>query len=216
MPSTSLTINAGQTQTYESVLRALATAGAAVKSQIPPQRAHFTVSEKAWGFPTGIEGDVGVQPAGDGRSIVTVETKLSSGTVLVIAAIGLVALFLALAVWGGFGFMLWLVAVGLQVWVSGVSAPGQAQRRIENAIHATAGSQVAAGAVAVAPAVITPPAPPQAPTAPVPAAPIQSGPARDSGDDVYTQIKKLSELKAAGALTSEEFDAKKAELLKRI
>jgi hypothetical protein len=216
MPSTTLTVNAGQAQAYESVVRALTTAGAAVKSQIPPQRAHFAISQKAWGVPTGLDGAVAVQQAADGRSIVTVDTKLSAGSVLVIAAMGLVALFLALAVWGGIGFMFWLVAVGLQLLISGVSVPGQVQRRIETAIHATAGGQVAAGGVAAAPAVVAPAAPPQTPVAPAAAAPTQAGPAPNGGDDVYTQIKKLSELKAAGALTAEEFDAKKAELLKRI
>jgi hypothetical protein len=38
-------------------------------------------------------------------------------------------------------------------------------------------------------------------------------PAAASTDDVYEQIRKLSELKDAGILTDEEFAAKKAQLL---
>ena len=57
-----------------------------------------------------------------------------------------------------------------------------------------------------APASSAPPPPP--PPAPSPAAP--------SGDEVLAQIRKLGELRDAGILTQEEFDTKKAELLKRL
>lgn len=41
-------------------------------------------------------------------------------------------------------------------------------------------------------------------------------PAAPSGDDLIEQVRKLGELRDAGLLTPEEFDAKKSELLKRI
>ena len=37
-----------------------------------------------------------------------------------------------------------------------------------------------------------------------------------ANDDVFDKIKKLSELKDMGAITQEEFDAKKAELLAKL
>jgi hypothetical protein len=48
-------------------------------------------------------------------------------------------------------------------------------------------------------------APQQAPAAPAPAAPAQ--------DDLIAQLKQLSDLKAAGILSEEEFAAAKAKLL---
>lgn len=43
-----------------------------------------------------------------------------------------------------------------------------------------------------------------------------SAPAAASGPDVMEQLKKLGELRDAGVLTPEEFDAKKADLLSRL
>jgi hypothetical protein len=53
-------------------------------------------------------------------------------------------------------------------------------------------------------------APGNAPAQPAPA------PAPASGDDVYAQLAKLGELRDAGILTAQEFEAKKAQLLGRI
>ncbi len=51
---------------------------------------------------------------------------------------------------------------------------------------------------------------PAAAAAPVPAPPPPSAP------DVYDHLRKLGELRDAGVLSQEEFDAKKAELLGRV
>ena len=71
----------------------------------------------------------------------------------------------------------------------GAEARGFAAR-----INAAASSQAAPAAAG---------APAAAPSAPAPS-------------DALEQIRKLGELKDAGLLTDEEFDAKKAELLKRV
>jgi len=52
--------------------------------------------------------------------------------------------------------------------------------------------------------------------APAPAPPGPAAPAAPTGDDVLAQIRKLGELHEAGILTQEEFDQKKAELLRRL
>ncbi|MRD46926.1 SPFH domain-containing protein [Caenimonas koreensis] len=49
-----------------------------------------------------------------------------------------------------------------------------------------------------------------------PAAPMELAPAAIKPDDVMATLEKLGELKAKGILTQEEFDAKKAELLKKL
>ena len=73
-----------------------------------------------------------------------------------------------------------------------------------SAVSNKAASNQAAKAQAAAP---PPPAPEVAPAgAPAPAAPALS-------DDVYEQLKKLGELREAGILTDEEFQAKKTQIL---
>ena len=51
--------------------------------------------------------------------------------------------------------------------------------------------------------------PPDATSAPAPAAPSQPA----LSDDVYDQLKKLGELREAGILTDDEFQAKKTQIL---
>jgi hypothetical protein len=73
-----------------------------------------------------------------------------------------------------------------------------------SAVSNKAASNQAAKAQAAAP---PPPAPEVAPAgAPAPGAPALS-------DDVYEQLKKLGELREAGILTDEEFQAKKTQIL---
>ncbi|PRX90842.1 SHOCT domain-containing protein [Allonocardiopsis opalescens] len=51
-----------------------------------------------------------------------------------------------------------------------------------------------------------------APAAPAPQAPAAAA----AADDVYEALRKLGELRDAGIVTADEFDAKKAELLRRV
>ena len=67
----------------------------------------------------------------------------------------------------------------------------------------------ASAIVPVAPGLI-----PQAPPAPAPEPP--PAPATPEPPDVLEQIRKLAELRDAGALTDEEFNAKKSDLLGRL
>jgi membrane protease subunit (stomatin/prohibitin family) len=48
------------------------------------------------------------------------------------------------------------------------------------------------------------------------AAPAAAAPAGVKAEDVMATLEKLGELKSKGILTQEEFDAKKAELLKKL
>ena len=59
--------------------------------------------------------------------------------------------------------------------------------------------------------------PAAAPVAPVAAALVPAvAPVGISPDEVMSTLEKLADLKAKGILTQEEFDAKKAELLKKL
>lgn len=74
-----------------------------------------------------------------------------------------------------------------------------------SAVSNKAASNQAAKAQAAAP-------PPPAP-APAETAPAASGAPAGLSDDVYEQLKKLGELREAGILTDEEFQAKKTQIL---
>jgi hypothetical protein len=67
----------------------------------------------------------------------------------------------------------------------------------------------------VAPAPVTAPAAP-APVAPAPAAPAAPAPAAMSADDVTRTLTALAGLRDSGAITPEDYEAKKRELLDRI
>jgi hypothetical protein len=69
-------------------------------------------------------------------------------------------------------------------------------------------NKAASNQAAKAQAAAAPPPAPETPTAGAPA----PAPAALS-DDVYEQLKKLGELRDAGILTDEEFNAKKTQLL---
>jgi hypothetical protein len=84
------------------------------------------------------------------------------------------------------------------------SAANQQQEANQNAQIADLQQQQAAQ---TAPPPMAPPAP-----APMAAPPAPAAPAKDPVE----VLKQLGELKAAGVITQDEFDAKKAELLKQI
>jgi hypothetical protein len=54
----------------------------------------------------------------------------------------------------------------------------------------------------------------QAPQFSAPAVPAE--PAGPTAEEITSTIERLAELRASGAITAEEFEAKKAELLKRL
>lgn len=58
--------------------------------------------------------------------------------------------------------------------------------------------------------------PPQPIAPPAPTRPIESAPTRTSSDEIFAQLRQLGELRDAGIVTPEEFEAKKAELLARL
>jgi uncharacterized membrane protein YdbT with pleckstrin-like domain len=68
------------------------------------------------------------------------------------------------------------------------------------------------------PAAAAAPAPAQAPVAPAPvaAAPVAAAPAAPTSDDQLQTLTRLAELRDSGAITPEEYEAKKTEVLSRI
>ena len=78
-----------------------------------------------------------------------------------------------------------------------------------SAVSGKAGSNQAAKAQRSAPATAAAQPPPDAAAVPAPAPASQPA----LSDDVYDQLKKLGELREAGILTDDEFQAKKTQIL---
>jgi hypothetical protein len=194
--------------------------GSQVTWQQPPSAATFeTICKSTWstlGFAIKYDGDLQVQPAGPGQVTARYSLKLqwgsamgliiSQGVMVLIAAMfnPYILAFALFFILGSMGFTAWNLSSGMPE-----KTLTEFMKQLQGGAPATSfapqPSQPMAQAFAPAP---QPPAP-----APQPAAPTAPG-----GDAaaIMEQIKQLGSLRAAGVLTPEEFEAKKAELLKRI
>lgn len=91
---------------------------------------------------------------------------------------------------------------------TGVEAINEHSRRARHAEHRLQNTHHYAGQV-----------PPGFPAPPQPQQqrqPVPPPPARPSADEIFSQIERLGELRDKGFITSEDFDAKKTELLARL
>ena len=225
----------GQTQlalgpdaAFQAALQAIGAAGGQVVAQDPPRAARFRMVRKSalatFGIGVVYDGDLTLQPLGPGQVNVAVSLKINWSTVYPIMLIGGVFALMTLIFPYGLG-ILGVLLIGLATaytcWqLSSQTAEGFIRQILTN----LGGTPVAPAA----PVYVAPPPPPPAPTpapTPPPAAappPVVAAPPpvppheEDDPDEIMDQIKRLAELRDAGALTSAEFDAKKAELLARI
>lgn len=194
--------------------------------QQPPSAARFeTIAKSTWGtlgFAIKYDGELQVQPAGPGQVTARYSLKLqwgsamglilSQGAMVLIAAMfnAYLAAFALFFIVGSMGFTAWNLSSGmpekmLGEFVKNLQSGGAPATNFQPAPQQSFTPQ---------PSSFTPqPAPTPAPTpAPAPA------PAPTGGDAaaIMEQIKQLGGLRDAGVLTPEEFESKKAELLKRI
>lgn len=211
---------------YNQSLNALTLTNASSKGKImsqvtwqqPPQAARFeTVCKSTWstlGFGIKYDGDLQIQAAAPGQVAARFNLKVNWGSAMgLILSQGAVAIFLIMMnpYYGSFALFLILGTVGFTAW--NVSS-GMPEKILEEVIKNLHGGGTAAAAPQPAPQQSFTPQPPPAP-APTPA----PAPAPSGGGDaaaIMEQIKQLGGLRDAGVLTPEEFEAKKAELLKRI
>ncbi|MEI9989722.1 MAG: SHOCT domain-containing protein [Rhizomicrobium sp.] len=184
---------------------ALQASGAVLGAQIPPTSLDFALTRKdadTGSMDVTMPGRAVVAAAPEGASTVTLVIEPATQFVVYALGIGLVAL-----VFGGFFFSslnsLWFLIViaaeGYLFWSVFNKWPADTLARI--GVKMRASPSVSGGAPAVQP------------TAPIFTPPPSTAP---SAADIADQIRHLAELRDQGHLTQEEFDAKKAELLKRI
>lgn len=201
----------------QSFVNSVTYMGGSVTSMNPARPVEFSVRRSAsmlGGMGAPYSGNAKFIPTGNDqtRALVELKPKLWYGALLVV--VGVVALALVgfattdpeiLATLG----LAVLAAVGVTLYFYYVSWPQKVIERIQLGVHgavsafdapaAPAGAQHFAVPPQPAPAGVPPQAPPAAPTA-----------------SVTEQLRQLGELHQQGLITDTEFEAKKAEVLKRI
>lgn len=217
---------------YNQSLNALTLTNASSKGQImsqvtwqqPPQAARFeTICKSTWstlGFGIKYDGDLQVQAAAPGQVAARLNLKVNWGSAMgLILSQGAVAVFAIMLnpYYGSFALFLILGTVGFTAWNVSSGMPEKVLEQVLKNLHG--GGTAAAQPPPQPQANFTPqPAPQQFTPQPQPATPAPT-PASSGGGDasaIMEQIKQLGSLRDAGVLTPEEFEAKKAELLKRI
>lgn len=206
----------GSTQdAFAQATRAITTTGGELVWQQPPSAAKFLLGHKnVWttgGIVLKYDGDLQVLPAGPGQVTARFGLKVQWASAVPLLLIQVFAVILA-AMFNfyiaAFALILIVASVAYTAWNASSGVP---DKLLEQIIKNLQG-----GGPAAAPQQHHAP-PPQA--APQPYAPAPTpAPATAGGDTsiVMEQIKQLGGLRDAGVLTPEEFEAKKAELLKRI
>jgi hypothetical protein len=186
---------------------ALQASGAVLGAQSPPALIEFTLTRKD--AQTGsvevlMPGRAVVAPAGDGQATVTLTIDPATQFLLYAVGLGLAALLFGGFFLGSLNGLWFLIVLGGEAWLFWNvfnKWPGDALNAIRAKMQAS--SAVSGGA---------PIAPPAAPIF----TPASSTTAPANAADIADQIRHLAELRDQGHLTQAEFDAKKAELLKRI
>ena len=199
---------------YARVINAIQEAGGQVKMQTPPQNVQFELVRKkwkkgsSWGVPLRFYGTVGVQPISNKEARVTTNVKADFGSAVplfIFVGISGFICALLLGAWAGVFGMIWL-ALTLGFLVS-----------IYINLNTNVPEALCQEIVAALPVTTTTYTPPPEAGLDIPA---QTGKLNntppEAGLDIPAQIKKLAELRDMGALTTAEFEAKKAELLKRL
>lgn len=190
---------------------ALQASGVSLGAQSPLSLIEFSLTRKD--FETGsidaiMPGRAVVAPTPDGQTTVTISVDPATQFILYAAGIGLAALLIGGMMFGNMSNLWFLLVLGGEAylfWSIFNKWPGDALAAIHTKMRASDAVNGGPTVVHTAAPVFTPPA----------AAPPAGAPSANAAD-IAEQIRHLAELRDQGHLTQEEFDAKKAELLKRI
>lgn len=191
--------------------------------QQPPASARFeTICKSAWstiGFPIKYDGELQVQQTGPGQVSARFSLKIQWGSAIgLIILQGVMVIVAAMVNPYIFAFALFLIIgfMGITAWNVASMLPekalGEFIKNLQGGSAAPAYQPQQSYSPPPPPSSYNPQPAPSAPPTPTPA------PATGGGDAaaIMEQIKQLGGLRDAGVLTADEFEAKKAELLKRI
>jgi putative oligomerization/nucleic acid binding protein len=187
-------------EAFDYTREALQASGVLISSQTPPAHIEFSLTRKdveTGSIDAVMPGRALVAATDKGQATVTLVIDPAAQFILYAVALGLAALLFGGFIFGNFTglwFLIVLAAEGYLFWAIFYKWPTDALNLIRSKMQASAA--VTGGATVAQP------------VAPIFASP-QTG-------DIADQIRKLAELRDQGHLTQDEFDAKKAELLKRM
>lgn len=216
-------------QALNAINATAAASKGAINSQVtwqqPPSAAKFeTIIKSGWstlGFAIKYDGDVQIQPASPGQVTARYGLKLQWGSAMgLIIAQGAMVLIAAMFNPYILAFALFFIvgAMAFTAWNLSSSLPEKTLTEFMK--HLQGGSAPAPSNFTPqpqpAPQAFTPQPAPVPTPAPSPTPAPQPASAGGNSAAIMEQIKQLGGLRDAGVLTPEEFEAKKAELLKRI
>ncbi len=192
-----------------------------VTSQHPPQAARFeTICKSFWstlGFAIKYDGDIQIQTTGPNQVAARYNLKLqwnsALGLILTQGATAIIAIMVN-PYYAGFAIFLIIGVMAFTAWNVSSGVPEKALEQFVKNLQTGSAAPIGGFQPQPAPQAFTPQPAPTAAPQPTPA----PQPASAGGDSavIMEQIKQLGSLRDTGVLTPEEFEAKKAELLKRI
>lgn len=195
-------------------------------AQQPPSAVKFEmICKSTWstlGFAIKYDGDLQIQPAGPNQTTARYSLKLQWGSAMgLIISQGVMVLIAAMFNWAIAAYALFFIVGSMAYTAWNLSSNVPEKALTEFMKHLQGGAPAGGGFVSQPQQSFTPqPTPqPQQQFTPQPVPTPAPTPAASGGGDaaaIMEQIKQLGGLRDAGVLTPEEFEAKKAELLKRI
>lgn len=218
------TLNGAPHEVFARAMQALGAQGAEMTWQQAPQGAKFVLPRKStWstaGTTLKYDGDLQITSAGPSQSTARIALKIQWGSALPLLALQVASVVVAAMFnyyFATFALILIIGFLAITAWNVSSAIPEKAISDLIRTLNG--GAPVAAPAPAPAysapVAAAVPPAHAPAPAAPAPT-PARVAPTQAEAAAVIEQIKQIASLRDAGAITPEEFEAKKKELLSRI
>lgn len=218
------TLNGAPHEVFARAMQALGAQGAEMTWQQAPQGAKFVLPRKStWstaGTTLKYDGDLQITSASPSQSTARIALKIQWGSALPLLALQVASVVVAAMFnyyFATFALILIIGFLAITAWNVSSAIPEKAINDLIRVLNG--GAPVAAPAPAPAysapVAAAVPPAHAPAPAAPAPT-PARVAPTQAEAAAVIEQIKQIASLRDAGAITPEEFEAKKKELLSRI
>lgn len=216
------TFNGEPSDAYGQAINAINAMGGQVLWQQPPTSAKFFLPKKdSWttgGFTMKYDGDLSIQKSSPTQTTARVSLKLQWGSFLPLG-LTLLAFVFVMGMWNiyfaVYGLFFMAILVAYSAWQVSSQVPDKVLAQFFQTLSGAPAAAQQQGGFRPQPAAQPSYTPPQPTPAPAPA----PTPAPAAGGDaavIMEQIKQLGSLRDAGVLTPEEFETKKAELLKRI
>ncbi|RMF24330.1 MAG: hypothetical protein D6760_03530, partial [Deltaproteobacteria bacterium] len=207
---------------FEQTLSAIQAAGGVIEWNAPPNSAKFRLNKRDFwntgGTTVKYSGDVRVSAAGPQASLVDISMQVDWGSMVPIMAsaiLGAIVFSWMMPVYGSMLILLALMMAVLYAWQFASKFPTDTTEKILKKLpRADAVSQAGSPAAATPAYASGGASNNQAATAT--STPADSSSTQAGSANIADRIKQLASLREAGAITQEEYDAKKAELLKEL